>query len=278
MIGTFPTIFHITHPKAGSQWVAEILKHGAPERFVPWKIVDPHAMLGYGLPRFYVEPFARGNIYGTIYLTRDEFQKTVSGLFWRTKDGTFWYPRRVLGNWWNYRIRRSPYRSFVVIRDLRDTLISLYFSTKHSHELIVDRLTQIRDFLTNSSEEDGLIYLLSEQICKHSARIQASWLGAPDVLLLRYESILGNEYTFFEQLTEYCQIDVSRERLQDTVRSNMFPVATGRKRGDEDVNVHLRKGIVGDWRNHFTERVKTQFKKQYGKLLIDAGYEKDLSW
>jgi Sulfotransferase domain len=278
MISRLPTIFHITHPKAGSQWVAEILKHSAPERFVPWRIVDPHAILGYGLPRFYVEPFVRGNIYGTIYLTREEFQKTVSGLFWRAKDGTFCYPRRVFGNWWNYRIRRSPYRSFVVIRDLRDTLISLYFSTKQSHELIVDRLTQIRHFLTNSSEEDGLIYLLSEQICQHSARIQASWLGAPDVLLLRYESILSNEYTFFEQLTEYCQIDVSRERLQDTVRSNIFAVATGRKRGDEDVNAHLRKGIVGDWRNHFTERVKTQFKRQYGKLLIDTGYEKDLSW
>jgi len=55
-------------------------------------------MQGYGLPSFYVEPFARGNIYGTVYLTREEFQKTVSGLFWRTKDGSFFYPRRVLGN------------------------------------------------------------------------------------------------------------------------------------------------------------------------------------
>jgi sulfotransferase family protein len=278
MISTLPSIFHITHLKAGSQWVAEILKQSAPERFVPAKIVDPHAMQGYGLPSFYVEPFARGNIYGTVYLTREEFQKTVSGLFWRTKDGSFFYPRRVLGNWWNYRIRHTPYRFFVVIRDLRDTLISLYFSAKQSHPLIVDRLTQIRSFLTSSSEEDGLIYLLSEAICQYSARIQASWIGAHDVLLLRYENILGNEYAFFEQLTEYCQINVSRECLQYTVRSNIFESATGRKRGDEDVNAHLRKGIVGDWRNHFTERVKTEFKKQYGKVLIDTGYEKDLNW
>jgi lipopolysaccharide transport system ATP-binding protein len=166
----------------------------------------------------------------------------------------------------------------VVIRDLRDTLISLYFSAKHSHPLIVDRLTQIRSFLTSSNEEDGLIYLLSEAICQYSARIQASWIGAQDVLLLLYENILGNEYAFFEQLTEYCQIDVSRERLQYIVRSNMFESATGRKRGDQDVNAHLRKGIVGDWRNHFTERIKTEFKKQYGKLLIDTGYEKDFNW
>jgi len=29
-----PTIFHITYHKAGSQWVAEILKHCAPERLL----------------------------------------------------------------------------------------------------------------------------------------------------------------------------------------------------------------------------------------------------
>ena len=277
MISTIPTIFHITHWKAGSQWVAEILKHSAPDRFVPWHIVDPHAMQGYGLPSFYMEPFVRGNIYGTVYLTREEFQKTVSGRFWRTKDGSFFYPRRVLGNWWNYRIRDTHYRSFVVIRDLRDTLISVYFSTKYSHPLIVDRLTQIRSVLTSSSEEDGLIYLLSD-VLPDFARIQASWIGARDALLLRYENILGNEYTFFEQLMEYCQIEVSRKRLQGIVRYNIFEAATGRRRGEEDVNAHLRKGIVGDWRNHFTERVKAEFKKQYGKLLIDTGYERDLNW
>lgn len=272
-----PTIFHITHWKAGSQWVAEILKRSAPQRFVPWKIADPHAMQGYGRPSFYIEPLVPGSIYGTVYLTREEFRKIVFGLFWRAKDGSFFYPRRVLGNWWNYRIRHSPCRSFVVIRDLRDTLISLYFSAKHSHQLIVDRLTQIRNVLTSSSEEDGLIFLLNE-VLPDFAKIQASWIGVHDVLLLRYENILGNEYTFFEQLAEYCQIDVSRERLQTVVRNSIFEAATGRARGDEDVNAHLRKGIAGDWRNYFTVKVKTKFKKQYGKLLIDTGYEKDLDW
>jgi len=277
MVSTLPTIFHITHWKAGSQWIAEILKQSAPDRFVPWSIVDPHAMHGHGLPGFYTEPLVRGNIYGTVYLTREEFVKCVSGFFWRTKNGSFLYPRRALANWWNYRLRQSPCRSFVVIRDLRDTLISLYFSTKHSHPLIVDRLTQIRRVLTSSSEEDGLIYLLRD-VLPDFARIQASWIGAHDVLLLRYENILGNEYGFFEQLAEYCQIKVNRERLRDIIRYNIFEAAAGRKRGDEDVNAHLRKGIVGDWRNHFTERVKTEFKKQYGNLLGDTGYERDLNW
>ena len=271
------TVFHITHWKAGSQWVAEILKQSAPERFVPWRIANPKAMRGYGMPSFYVEPVSRGKIYGTVYLTCERFQKVVSGLFWRSQDWTFFYPRRLLGNWWNFGIRKNPFRCFVVIRDLRDTLISLYFSTKKSHELIVDRLSRIRHRLDDLNEEDGLIYLM-DKVLIESAAIQASWIHVEDILLLRYEDILGNEHTFFEQLIEYCQIDISRERLHDIVYYNVFEAVTGRKRGEQDVNAHLRKGIAGDWRNYFTVRVKKEFKKQYGKLLIDTGYEKDLNW
>ena len=277
MTNIIPTIFHITHWKAGSQWVAEILKQSAPERFVPWRIANPEAMRGYGMPSFYIEPVGRGKIYGTVYLNRDRFQKVVCGLFWRSVDWTFIYPRRMLSNWWNFGIRKSPYRSFVVIRDLRDTLISLYFSTKKSHELIVDRLSRIRHRLDSLNEEDGLIYLL-DKVLVESAAIQASWINTPDVLLLRYEDILGKEYTFFEQLTEYCQININSEQLHEIIHYNVFETVTGRKRGEQDVNAHLRKGIAGDWRNYFTERVKTEFKKQYGKLLIDTGYEKDLNW
>lgn len=277
MMSKPPTVFHITHWKAGSQWVAEILKLSAPKRFIPWRIADPKAMRGYGMPSFYMEPVKRGKIYGTVYLNRERFDKVVSGLFWRSQEWYFFYPRRLLFNWWNYGVRKSPFRCFVVIRDLRDTLISLYFSTKKSHELIVDRLARIRQRLDSSSEEDGLIYLL-DKVLTESAVIQASWIDAPDVLLLRYEDILSNEYAFFEQLIEYCQIKISRDRLHDIIQHNIFETVTGRKRGHEDINAHLRKGVAGDWRNYFTDKVKTEFKRHYGKLLIDTGYEKDLNW
>lgn len=274
MINKTPTIFHITHWKAGSQWVAEILKQSAPTRFVAWEIADPHANRGHGIPNFYAKPLVPGKIYGTVYLNNKRFQNIVFGFFGRSREGS---PFRAIINWWNFSIRRSPTRCFVVIRDLRDTLISLYFSTRYSHQIVVDRLALIRQKLNSISIEDGLVYLL-EDILPESVEIQSSWIGAADVLVLRYENILDNEYNFFENLIEYCQIDVSLERLHDIVRYNLFEAAAGRRRGNQDISAHLRKGIAGDWRNYFTERVKTEFKKQYGKLLIDTGYEKDLNW
>jgi hypothetical protein len=52
----------------------------------------------------------------------------------------------------------------------------------------------------------------------------------------------------------------------------------GRKRGQEDVNSHYRKGIAGDWRTYFTPKVCKLFKERYGNLLVKLNYEKDLDW
>jgi hypothetical protein len=40
----------------------------------------------------------------------------------------------------------------------------------------------------------------------------------------------------------------------------------------------FRKGIIGSWREHFTEEHKRACKELVGQILIDLGYEKDLDW
>lgn len=272
-----PTIFHITHWKAGSQWIAAILKTCAPERFVPMAIADPHGMGGRGILNFYVHPINPGNIYGTVYLTQDQFRSVVYDPFWRAKEPEAFYLRRAVENWWNYSVRNSPCRSFVVIRDLRDTLISLYFSVKYSHKIITDQLAELRQKLDSLDEQGGLMHMLTE-VLPASADIQVSWIGSSDVLMLKYEDILGNEHAFFENLIDYCEIVVARERLREIIHHNIFETATGRKPGQEDVNAHLRKGIAGDWKNYFSDQMKSEFKKRHGETLIKTGYEKDLNW
>jgi hypothetical protein len=52
----------------------------------------------------------------------------------------------------------------------------------------------------------------------------------------------------------------------------------GRKRGEEDQFSFLRKGIVGDWRNHFSAEAAVVFDAHAGSALIELGYEPDRSW
>jgi len=40
----------------------------------------------------------------------------------------------------------------------------------------------------------------------------------------------------------------------------------------------FRKGIIGDWKRHFTDEHKRAFKEVAGDLLIRLGYEQDANW
>lgn len=40
----------------------------------------------------------------------------------------------------------------------------------------------------------------------------------------------------------------------------------------------FRKGVIGEWKTHFTEEHKQVCKKLIGRLLIDLGYEQDDNW
>lgn len=52
----------------------------------------------------------------------------------------------------------------------------------------------------------------------------------------------------------------------------------GRAKGQEDVKNHFRKGVPGDWRNHFTPALLEAFKAQYHHLVLKLGYETDAGW
>ncbi len=264
---TQPTVFHITHHKAGSQWVAEVLKYCAPDRIILPKIKVAH---------FREDPIKPGGIYPAVYGTKAKFDRIMgaSGLnLWR---GLYRRPRAYGLNWWNFQFSRKPYIKFVIIRDLRDTLVSAYLSIKNSHPMLTTTLATWRKILHDIDEEQGLLFLMDEML-GNQATIQVSWIHE-SILLLRYETLLADEHTVFEQIINYCRIDVDRRRLHEIVDNNSFEAVTSRKRGQEDVNAHQRKGIVGDWRNHFSEHVKEKFKERFGNVLIKTGYEHDLNW
>ena len=48
--------------------------------------------------------------------------------------------------------------------------------------------------------------------------------------------------------------------------------------GGPSVNSSMRKGIKGDWKNHFTPKVTERVKRIAGEGLIKIGYEHDLNW
>jgi lipopolysaccharide transport system ATP-binding protein len=169
----------------------------------------------------------------------------------------------------------------VVIRDLRDTLVSGYFSLKVSHVRgrMLDSVRRFSEMLQDADVETGLRATMEQWLPTAAADIQRSWLEAGDPFV-RYENLLDRDLEILEPLLiDQCELPVRRRRLRAAIKRNRFERRTGgRKRGEEDVTAHERKGIAGDWRNHFSDELKSDFKERWGDLLIATGYERDLDW
>lgn len=57
-----------------------------------------------------------------------------------------------------------------------------------------------------------------------------------------------------------------------------FERQANRKAGEEDSTKFLRKGIAGDWRNHFNREARQVFDHYSGAALIQLGYEANRDW
>lgn len=168
-----PAIFHVTHWKAGSQWIYRILAACEPDRIVAPKLADGHVRLG-----------ARaGKIYPAVYFTQQQFAQVR---------------------------RPENSRHFVVIRDLRDTLVSAYFSMKLSHRVVTQDLIPLRHALNSASgDEEGLLYMMDHWLAG-AALIQQSWLetGQP---VIRYEDLLEHDSEILEPvLIDECGFSTPR--------------------------------------------------------------------
>jgi lipopolysaccharide transport system ATP-binding protein len=234
------TIFHITHQKAGSQWVKAVFHSIDASRVVESKLYEE---------QFFKDPLVEGGIYPALYCTKEKFESV-----------------------------KVPEKSiiFVVIRDLRDTLISLYFSMRYSHPELNEFIQNTRNQLEKIDVSEGLIFL-TDYIAP-LARIQGSWIDSGE-LIVKYEELFTNEVDSFMKIFKYCNLKYPKKLLLDAIKENSFEKKSrGRKAGIENIKSHLRKGIPGDWKNYFSENLKDTFKKKYGEILIKTGYEKDLDW
>jgi hypothetical protein len=235
-----PPLIFVTHAKAGSTWVDHIL------RGIYRKLVAPRL---YEKPARYA--FEKHRIYSAIFMSRDEFLQ---------------HPEL-------FGIHR-----FVVIRDLRDTLVSQYFSWRDNHqEDPSGSIAARRKMLLSMNEEEGLIYMIENVLQKH-AGIQKSWISS-DAPVLRYEELIERDVELFcDLLLNRFGHPIGSEQVERVVKANRFESVFGRKLGVEDAKSHGRSGAPGAWHRHFTPAVCVRFQEKFGDVLTMTGYEKDDRW
>lgn len=206
----------------------------------------------------------------------------------------------------------SSLRGIHLIRDPRDVVVSGYFSHLKTHPPGKwTEMLELRERLQELPKAEGLF--LEMDFLEPHFRDMAAWNYAhPDVLELRYEEVTARDHLddlflhlglsgpdgpmrraafligrTFNKLNNrglwpyrHRRLIIPKDIQRRIVRANSFEQLSGtrRRKGQEDTGSHYRKGVAGDWRNHFEERHKAYFRSKYGGLLQQLGYEKNDAW
>jgi hypothetical protein len=203
-----------------------------------------------------------------------------------------------------------PFKGLHVVRDPRDVVVSAYFSHLHSHPTRDwPELVDYRARLQSCDLREGLMLEIdfrAEQFAE-----MMSWPDeVPNVLRLRYEDLIANEYKHFVTAFRHLELlderhfdlkaraanmlhrfvarasgrslgrrDVPVERLLGIVWEHDFEKNSGgRRTGEEDVRSHFRKGQAREWVHRFTPEHRQRFHERYAPLLRKYGYESDDRW
>lgn len=155
------------------------------------------------------------------------------------------------------------WKAIRVVRDPRQVLVSGYFHHKGDHWTespvgwVWDALERDKPVLLKLPKEEGLLYEL-DNITKEV--IEEQILGPFDderILTLKLEEFTAAPREHLIRISKFLQI------------ADIAGIDLGNTFANRD---------TGDWRDHFTPKLKAVFKERYGQALIDLGYERDIDW
>ena len=251
----YSNVYHCSVYRTGSQWFRRFLS-------------DPHVVRCSGL--LYRMDFRR------IFSTTEVRDRTVSNEF------PFFKPfrkRMILGLYTSYDSylkipKPRKYRAFFVTRDPRDIVVSHYFASRRDAAHSKNRLY----YEQLSQPASGIPWMIDRLDEMGLFAAQRSWAGVsndPNVLILHFEDLIGDrQFESFKKLLRHCDIALPDSVLNRLLRKYSFQMlAGGRPPGEEDENSHYRKGVPGDWKNHFSPAHVDKFKATTGDLVTLIGYD-----
>lgn len=167
----------------------------------------------------------------------------------------------------------NSYVRIAQIRDLRDVCVSIvHFITplienevgrKASFEKKLSFVINGMGFLKNS------VYNVEK-----NARAAIEVIKQGDAIVCRFEELCGvngggssvQQQKIILSIANGLGVTLNDQQLTEIQSSLWGGTAT------------FRSGQIGSWKKHFTKKNKSEFKKKLGYLLIQLGYEKNMSW
>lgn len=180
-------------------------------------------------------------------------------------------------------------RPIVVWRDGRDIMVSWYYYTlflnERNNQRQVASFRKAMPFHDYDDIRTNLPVFIELSFTRQPyPRFSWSdfvhrWYDRPGVIHTRYEEMQQNAVAEMRRVfSEITGEELATARAEEIVDNYSFARQAGRNPGQEDKASFLRKGIVGDWRNHFSREACEIFQHHAGEAMTLLGYERDDSW
>lgn len=202
----------------------------------------------------------------------------------------------IVQNHWRHHPRLN--RVFYLYRDGRDVMVSSYYHrlriARHSDRparAYVGR-TYEKLFGTNYDPEDIVRHLprfIEYEFANPGRGSALNWRDHVDdwvqpgredrIAFLSYEELSRDcATTLAGAIRQITGEEPDPWRVETAVEKFSMGRHAGRQPGEADATKHIRKGVVGDWQNHFSREAAEVFDQLAGETLVRLGYEDDRGW
>lgn len=161
------------------------------------------------------------------------------------------------------------YKVVLMLRDPRDVLSSLFFSTAYSHNIPECYQSEMLDARNKTLSAGIDNYVLDQQEIHQTMEYYCKkCLNQPNVLFLRYEDMVDHHEKWLNTLLNWLDLEVSQSFLNELVKTANFEVT-------EDVFAHKRQVKAGDHRRKLKVSTIRKLNQRYDFILKSLGYVTD---
>ncbi len=167
----------------------------------------------------------------------------------------------------------EAYRIILMVRDPRDVLTSMYYSSAYSHAVPAATSDKRADFLQRREYIRQIS--IDQFVLENAERERVIYQRYTDLLvyqypylhLTRYEEMLSDFDIWFNRLLAYCQLEIS-----PTLHQALYAEAEKIRPVKEDIFAHVRAGKSGDHIGKLQPDTIARLNEIFAQVLKDYNY------
>ena len=166
--------------------------------------------------------------------------------------------------------RKEYRRAICLVRDARDVVLSEYSYLRSLGFYRGDFDEFIAGFVGKGRPVNGY-GPWPDQV---SSWLDSPIAGSPNFLLVKYEDLRRNPDEWFERISHFLGVQLSRERIHQAVVNNSLKQMREKERNQPQLptNDFVRTGSVQGWHGKLTEAQLELIEQHAGSVLVRLGY------